>query len=342
MQFKDETIISSKLNTIIKSAKKAGSLSQQLLAFARGGKYNPQIINLNDIVIETISLNKRILPEGVQLIKEIEPELMSIKADCTQIGQVITNLCINSIEAINKKGKIIIKTQNITVDEKFIKSDASLQAGNYVYLSVEDNGIGMDKEILSKVFEPFFSTKFTGRGLGLSATYGIIKNHGGNIIIKSEVGVGTICKIFLPAIELKKNIIENKEKKDKSVPKGNETILIIDDEPMVLDITKEILENFAYKTLTANNGKEAIDISREFDGDIHLAILDMGMPIMDGSETFKLLKELRPEIKIIICSGYELDYAAQLLLDKGANTFIQKPFRLKNLVEEVRRVIDMN
>jgi len=339
MQYDTEPGAMDMLNTIADSARKAGELAQQLLAFARGGKYQPKTMNLNDTVQETLRLNERSFPPRIRIERDIEPDLLNINADPTQMNQVVTNLCINAVEAIEKNGRIIITTRNIDIDAKFAALHPSLKAGRYVYISVEDTGCGMDKTTLSKVFEPFFSTKFQGRGLGLAAVYGIIKNHDGYISAYSEVGTGTAFKVYLPATESE---APPEQKPEITTPSGNETILVIDDEAVVLNTAMNILESFGYHVLLAVNGQEAVDIVQNFDGEIHLALLDMGMPILGGAETFPLIKKARPDIKVIICSGYELDAAAQALLDAGADAFVQKPFRMEKLAREIRKIFDNN
>ncbi len=341
MQFTKNLKIANKLNTIANNAKKAGELSQQLIAFARGGKYNPQILNLNNIIKDTLHLNEQSFPTKVHIKKKFDPELSNIEADLSQMNYVIMNLCKNSIEAINKKGQILLSTNNVEINNELASSKTELEVGQYVCFTIEDTGCGIDKEILTKIFEPFFSTKLKGRGLGLAAIFGIIENHNGYISVDSKNGSGTTFKIFLPAIESSEPEIQVEQKSENKIPIGNETILIIDDEPDILDVVQSILEDFGYHILIANNGKEALDIADKFDGDIHLVILDMFMPVLDGTETFHLLKKAIPNLKTIICSGFELDSKAQSLLNSGANSFIQKPFTLEKLVREVRRILDV-
>jgi len=344
MQYDKNSDVFKKLKNIADNATKAGELSQKLLAFARGGKYHPQILNINTIVKDTLSLNKHSFPPRINLTINIEPELLNINADSSQMTQVLMNLCINSVESIKNNGNIIIKTYNIDIDKEFAVSHPPLKEGNHICLTVEDTGSGMHKDILPKIFEPFFSTKSTGRGLGMAAVFGIIENHDGYISIESEFGKGTVINVYIPAIKLdeKRNKILSDKKSKKRISAEALTILIIDDEEMVLDVSKQFLEIHGYKTILANNGQEAVNIAQNYDNDIHLALLDMGMPVMGGQETFPLLKKARPELKVIICSGYELDSAAQLLLDSGANAFLQKPFRLKSLTQKVHEVLDIN
>jgi len=336
MQYKLDKKGNTMLDGIINSALKAGDLAKQLLAFAKGGKYHPEIINLNEIIQETLELNQISVPERIEIEKNIEPYLWYVMADPTQINQALMNLCINSVESIEKKGKIIITSKNIEVDENYRGQRPELETGKYVYVAVEDSGCGMDKETLAKVFEPFFSTKFLGRGLGLATVFGIIKNNGGNIFVNSKPNKGSSFQIFFPALDMEK--VEENETVVEAVA-GSETILIIDDDYMVIDVTKHILESFGYHVLAAHSGYEAVDICRQNKNKIHVALLDIGMPIFGGAEAFPVLKKAKPDMKIIICSGYELDEETQKILDDGADAFVQKPFKAGSLIMTIKDVL---
>jgi two-component system, cell cycle sensor histidine kinase and response regulator CckA len=325
------------LDAIGLNARKAGELAQQLLAFARGGNYQPKLMNMNDTIGESLRMNERSFPPRVQIERDLDPELLNISADPTQMNQIVMNLCINAVEAIEKNGRVLLTTRNIQVDVDFAEMHPGLKKGRYIYFSIEDTGCGMSDKVLARIFEPFYSTKFQGRGLGLAAVYGIIKNHSGHISAYSEEGKGTAFKIYLPAVVAE---IPSKIKTRKSELSGEETILVVDDEQTVLDVTQRILENYGYSVLLASNGQEAIDLAKSFDGTIHLALLDMGMPVLGGSDAYPLIKKIRQDISVIICSGYEKDMAAQALLDLGANSFLQKPFRAQALLEHIRVVFD--
>ena len=326
-----------RLAGISKAAQQAGDLAQQMLAFARGGKYQPRVVNFNEIIRENLALHESLIPPGIQVVRNLDESLSNIKGDATQLDQVILNLCKNAVESIEGKGTITVTTRDIELDESFLSVHPGLSPGRYVYLSVEDSGSGIEKDVLSNIFEPFYTTKFKGRGLGLAAAYGIIKNHGGVISVYSDPGHGAIFKIYLPSTEAD---IEKPVKMEDHVPEGNETILIIDDDETVVDVTEGILVRLGYIVLHAYNGMEAVELAKDYTGNIHLALLDMGMPVMDGSEAFPLLRKERPDMKILICSGYELDAASNKLIDAGASGFIQKPFRMKVLAREIREVLD--
>ena len=282
-------------------------------------------------------MQERSFPPRVHIERDIAPDLWNVEADPAQMGQVLMNLCINAVEAIPGNGRILLTTRNVELDSSWAGASPDLPPGRYVYLAVEDTGCGMSAKTLERVFEPFFSTKFQGRGLGLAAVYGIIKNHGGRITVYSEPGQGATFKVYLPATSAE---IPAWPKPESGIPSGSETLLVIDDEAIVLDATSKMLERLGYQVLCAHNGEEALEIARSFEGDIHLALLDMGMPVMGGAEAWPRLKEIRPGLKVIVCSGYELDASSQALLDGGASAFLQKPFRVTALAQALRRALE--
>ncbi len=325
------------LGTIKSSAKKASDLAQMMLAYARGGKYLPQPLNLNDLLQEPMRQQDRAYPVRVRVECRVEPSLWNTIADRVQMTQVLMNLSINGIEAIEGQGRLVITTRNVVLDEASVRVHPGLTIGDHVCLSVEDTGCGISEENRARIFEPFFSTKRQGRGLGLAAVYGIIENHNGHIGVQSEKGRGTTFEVYLPATHIGKKRPSNIGALDL---RGNETILIVDDDEMVQSMTKMILEQKGYRVLTADHGHEALEMCKGFDGNIDVALLDMGMPVMGGVETYSEMIQLRPRLKVIICSGYELDAAAQTLLDAGASAFIQKPFRTADLAREIRRTLE--
>jgi len=338
MRCVDDAVVSDMLNSIAASAGKAGDLAQQLLAYARGGKYQPRVISLNEVVEDVISLNERSFPPRIRIERHLEPDLANTLADPTQLTQVVMNLCLNSVEAIEESGYISIATSNVVKDPAFKSAHPDLTEPEYICLTVTDNGAGMDPDTLLKIFEPFFSSKFQGRGLGLAAVYGIINNHRGEIAVNSTPGKGTCFDIYLPATREPKPVATSVAVEN---PTGDETVMVIDDDPNVIAVAQKILENLGYQVLTAVDGRAALLRANEHKGPIDLVLLDMEMPVMGGSEVAPLLKELYPDLKIVICSGYELDAAAQDLLDRGADSFVQKPFRLEVLAHAVRKALDV-
>lgn len=325
------------LQEIETAANKASDLAQRLLAFARGGAYEMEKVDLNQVVRETLRAQERAVPHGIQVTCDLEGELWHIKADRAQLEMILTSLCANAVEAIEGDGKIHIGTRNVDVGDTLAEKHPGLEPGRYTLLSVQDTGCGMNDAVLARVFEPFFSTKFQGRGLGLASVYGIVKNHGGHIAIESQENRGATCAIYLPAVETE---ARQPPQPPAAVARGTETILVVDDEETLLTLVEKMLTRLGYRVLTANGGQAAIDIVREHERDIHLVLLDMGMPIMDGPATFPLLKNERPEMKVLLFSGYELDSTAQALLDAGARGFLKKPVTSKKLGAEIRTLLD--
>jgi CheY-like chemotaxis protein len=253
---------------------------------------------------------------------------------------VLLNLFVNAWEAMPNGGELTIKTNN-TNNQYFDISKTCNGRNKFVSIEITDTGIGMSKETIEKIYDPFFTTKEMGRGtgLGLSSVYGIIRNHNGHIEVKSKPGKGTTFTIFLPASD--REVIP-KEKKFEKMLTGSETILLVDDEIMVLDVSSRLLQKLGYDVLTAENGFEAVETYEANQNNISCIILDMIMPVQNGGETFDKLKELNPAIKVLLSSGYSLDNQAKEIMSRGCNGFIQKPFTLKELSEKVRNVLCVN
>jgi CheY-like chemotaxis protein len=310
-----------------------------MLAFAGGGKYQPRIINLNDTINEVMQLwiERHAVPADIRLLRHLAPDLWRIQADTAQISQILVNLLTNALEAMSDSGQITISTSNIMMTEP----SGSLRSGPYICLTVQDTGSGMSEGVRSKVFEPFFSTKFQGRGLGLPAVYGIVQNHNGEVDIHSQPGQGTTVTVYLPTLlPLEQDKAQPLPRAPEVVAVGAETILIIEDDEAVRQVTQLMLKKLGYQVLTARSGIEAVELVQRQDGKIHLALLDMEMPVMNGSKTYPLLTQARPGMKVIVYSGHELDASVQVLLDAGVRAFINKPFDLRTLAAEVRRVLD--
>jgi two-component system, cell cycle sensor histidine kinase and response regulator CckA len=325
------------LDKICSSAQKAGDLAQQMLAFARGGRYLTRPLDFNIQLKEILRLQQKSMPNGIQIDIKTADALWPIVADPSQVSQVIVNLCNNAVEAIGDKGRIEVQTENRSLESEMEIDGRTLPPGNYVYLRFEDNGCGMDEESLGRIFEPFYSTKFRGRGLGLAAVYGIVSNHGGAIFAESQPRLRTVFHLYFPA---QKQQEKNNLAAETKPQKGNETILVVDDEDLVVDVTRKILELEGYQVLVAKNGREAVEIARDYEGNIHLALLDMTMPESNAVDCFPHLKKARPNMKVILSSGYDLDESARQLLDEGAIDFLQKPFRIDVLYPAVRKALD--
>ena len=317
--------------------KSAATLTAQLLGFARAGKYEVKPTDINSLISKNLSIYARTKKE-VRIHTDFQDNVWAIEADQNQIEQVFVNLYINAFQAMPGGGDLLIKTRNTSLKNDFAKANG-VKPGDYVVISISDSGIGMAKDIQQRIFDPFFTTKDRGRGtgLGLASAYGIIKNHNGTINVQSEIGIGTTFTIYFPA-SLKR--VDEKKLQPPDIKKGSETVLIVDDEPMILEVGKSLLEHLGYAVMTASGGKQASDIVTHSPNEIDLVILDMIMPEMGGSDAFDLMKKIAPDIKILLASGYSLDGQATKIMNRGCNGFIQKPFDLANLSLKVRQILD--
>jgi two-component system, cell cycle sensor histidine kinase and response regulator CckA len=264
-------------------------------------------------------------------------DISHIKADHAQMQMVLSAILANSDEAIEDEGIIRITAENKNLDEDFTKQHPGLKPGAYVCLTVEDDGKGMGEETSDGIFEPFFTTKFQGRGMGMAAVYGIVKNHDGWIFVDSELGRGTTVRIYLPAIEVE---IEKPKEAKAEVSTGSGTILMIEDEDVVIEVTRAMLEMLGYRVMAAKTGKDAIHIAETFDGRIDLALLDIKLPDIDGRNLYPLIMKARSNLKVIVFSGYSIDGPAREILDAGAQGFIQKPFSVSALSEKLKEVFE--
>jgi CheY-like chemotaxis protein len=267
-----------------------------------------------------------------------QENIWPVEVDRSQIEQVLLNLYVNAWQAMPGGGELYLQTENVMFDESHSKP-YKLNPGKYVKISVTDTGVGMDEATQERIFEPFFTTKEMGRGmgLGLASVYGIINNHDGIINVFSQKGEGTTFDIYLPASE--KEVIEEK-KLPEAVLKGTETVLFVDDEDMIVGIGEKTLKRMGYDVITAKNGKEAIELYREHKAKVDIVILDMIMPEMGGGETYDRLKEINPNLKVLLSSGYSIEGQANEILKRGCDGFIQKPFRMRVLSRKIREVLD--
>ena len=315
----------------------AAELTKDLLGFARGGKYEPRPVDLNELIKHENLMFGRTKKE-ITLRGKYSKDLWTVEVDQGQIRQTLLNLYVNSWQAMPEGGDLYIQTENVALEENYVKS-FKITPGRYVKISVTDTGVGMDEATREKIFDPFFTTQGVGvgTGLGLASVYGIVKNHGGFINVYSEKGVGTTFNIYLPASE--KEFTEEK-KTAGEVVEGEGTILIVDDEEMITDVSALMMEKLGYRVLTAKSGQEAIDVYGKNMDDIGLVILDMIMPGMSGGETYDRLKEINPDMKVLLSSGYSVTGQAREILDRGCNGFIQKPFSLKDISQIIRELLD--
>jgi signal transduction histidine kinase/ActR/RegA family two-component response regulator len=324
------------IKEIVDYVRSSADLTKQLLGFARGGKYEVKTTDLNELIKSQNQMFGRARKE-INIREKYQEDLWTVDVDQGQIEQVLLNLYVNAWQAMSGGGNLYIHTENVTVDENYSKQ-CKMDPGKYVKISVTDTGVGMDEATRQRVFDPFFTTREMGRGtgLGLASAYGIIKNHGGIIDVYSEKGEGTTFNIYLPASE--KKVIGEKELAE-DVLKGHGTILLVDDEDIIVDVAKSILEQLGYTVLIARGGKEAIELYMKNRKEIDLVILDMIMPEVGGGDAYDRLKEINPDIKVLLSSGYSINGQATEILERGCNGFIQKPFSVGDLSKKIREIL---
>jgi len=325
-----------KLENIERLVRSGAKLTSQLLGYAREGRYEVRPISLNHLVNETSHTFAQ-ARKDIRVQLDLEDSLGGIDADQGQIEQVLLNLLVNAADAMPAGGEVFLRTRNVTHRE-MTKKPYRPKKGKYALLEVMDTGVGMDGKTMERIFEPFFTTKAMGKGtgLGLASVYGIVKGHGGYIDVHSEKERGSTFQVYLPASERK--IIGEKELPG-GIAKGSGRILLVDDEEMILEVGAEMLDKLGYQVLVAGSGAEAVRIYRENRDGIDLVILDVVMPGMGGSETYDQLRRINPAVRVLLSSGYSIDGQAKETLDRGCDGFIQKPFNLQGLSEEVQRIM---
>ncbi len=329
------------LTEIINAAQRSADLTRQLLTFARKQTAAPRIIDLNETVEGTLKMLRRLIGEDIDLLWKPGRNLHSVRVDPSQIDQLLANLCVNARDAIKDVGKITIETGGALLDEAYCAENAGFIPGEYVMLAVSDNGCGMDKETLSHLFEPFFTTKELGKGtgLGLATVYGLIKQNNGFINVYSETGQGTTFKVYLPPHSPGTAPLSEKEA-DRAAEHGHETILLVEDEPVILNMVNVLLKGQGYTVIGAETPGEAIRLAREYTGKIDLLMTDVVMPEMNGRELARNLLSYHPGINRLFMSGYTANVIAHHgVLDEGVH-FIQKPFFRQQLIEKVQEALE--
>ena len=318
---------------------RGADLTKQLLGFARGGKYEVGSTDLNKLIKKCSEMFGRTKKE-VSIHEEYQKDIWTVEVDRSQIEQVLLNLFVNAWQAMPEGGNLYVQAENVRLDEGEVGPFGAVP-GSYVKVSVTDTGVGMDEETQRRIFEPFFTTKEMGRGtgLGLASAYGIIKNHGGIINVYSKKGEGSTFNIYLPASE---TLIseQSPEEREEEIQQGDETILLVDDEDIIIDVGQEMLTATGYDVLSAKGGKEAIEVYKKNKDKIDIIILDMVMPDMGGGEVYDTLKEINPDIKVLLSSGYSISGQATKIIERGCNGFIQKPFNISQLSQEIREILD--
>lgn len=332
MKINKESPAVDNLRKVEQAAARATDLTKQMLAYSGKGKFVVEHLNLSQLLEEILNMLELIISKKVVLRLNLTPDLPSVEADATQIRQIIMNLVINASEAIgDKSGVIAISTGCIDCDKNYLKDvwlHENIREGLYVYLEIADTGCGMDKATQAKIFDPFFTTKFTGRGLGMAALLGIVKGHKGAIKIYSEPMKGTTIKVLLPASD-RPAMLDNRDNHQGDL-KGGGKVLLVDDEENVRGICKEMLRELGFTAITANDGREAINVFKTTP-DIAFVILDLTMPHLDGEQCFRELKQLKPDVKVILSSGYNEVEVTHKFVGKGLAGFIQKPYKLSDL-----------
>jgi PAS domain S-box-containing protein len=329
------------IEEIRKAGQRSAVLTRQLLAFSRQQILQPVVLDLNEMITDTIKLLQRLIGEDVQLVAALNPMSGLVKVDPGQLSQIIVNLVVNARDAMPQGGKLTIETANVSLDPAYARQHAGVLPGAYVMLSVSYTGTGMSAETQRHIFEPFFTTKEIGKGtgLGLATVYGIVKQSGGNIWLYSEEGVGTTFKVYLPRVLEPAEAVELKHIPDELL-KGTETILLVEDEAMVRSLTRQILEEFGYTILAARNGVEAVSICEEQGSEIDLLLTDVVMPEMGGRELAERFAPLYPQMRILFTSGYTDDAVVRHGVIAAGTNFIQKPFTPQGLMRKVREVLD--
>jgi PAS domain S-box-containing protein len=328
------------LEEIKKAGNRSAELTHQLLAFSRQQVLQPKVLIVNEVVSDTSKMLQRLIGEHIRLNLSLCPDLNLIEADPGQLVQVIMNLAVNARDALPDGGILSMETANVYLDEGYGDRHVSAEPGSYVMLTVRDNGLGIDKEVLPHIFDPFFTTKEIGKGtgLGLATAYGIVKQSGGYIWVDSEVDCGTTFKIYLPCVE---STLETNETIDseKAFPLGTETVLLVEDEDMVRELVREVLESCGYRVITACNGAEALELFTQPGFEIDLLMTDVVMPEMDGRQLAEIISKSHSQIPVLFASGYTNDSRiVNGIAEAGAN-FIQKPFAAHALARKISDIL---
>jgi two-component system, cell cycle sensor histidine kinase and response regulator CckA len=330
------------IEEVLAAGQRAATLTRQLLAFSRTQVLAPQRLDLNAAVHASWQMLRRLIGENVDFSVVYGANLGLVLADPGQIDQVVLNLVVNARDAMPRGGKLVVETGNAELDERYAREHAGARAGSYVQLKVTDTGIGMSPEIQARIFEPFFTTKEVGRGtgLGLSTVYGIIQQSGGDIEVSSVAGAGTTFTVYLPRASTEEEIAGPSSVDVSSVPRGTETILLVEDEAPVRNLARQILTGLGYKVLVARDGLEAIEVQAGHDGPVHLLISDVVMPRLGGGELARRLRQRLPALPIVFFSGYAADASLDSIFPQGGPTLISKPFTVEQLGRTAREALD--
>jgi two-component system, cell cycle sensor histidine kinase and response regulator CckA len=315
-------------------------LTSHLLAFSRKQILDVRPLNLGDAVAGFEDMLRRIIGEDIELITDVAKDLGNVLADCSQVEQILMNLAVNARDAMPLGGALIMEARNVELDENYARDHLDTIPGPYVMLSVSDNGSGMDSETCSRIFEPFFTTKAQrgGTGLGMATVYGIVKQHRGHIVVYSHPGRGTTFKVYFPRVEMPAApVIQHHDA--KAPHRGEETVLVVEDEEIVRNLTSEALSMLGYTVLQAGDGEEALELCRRHNGAIELLLTDVVLPQMDGRTLYEALSRLRSGMKVLYVSGYAETFIVQHgVLSEGVH-FLHKPFTVDRLAAKVAEVL---
>ncbi|MDF1563250.1 MAG: ATP-binding protein [Deltaproteobacteria bacterium] len=327
------------LSVIEEHIESAAGLTRQLLGLARGGKYQPAVTDLNQLVQRSLELFAR-THKSLTPVLDLQEDLWSARVDRHQLEQVLLNLLLNGWQAMPEGGELAVRTRNLELDADHAAA-MDLGAGVYVCIAVVDTGVGMTEEVRRRIFEPFFTTREQerGTGLGLASAYGIVRNHGGAVEVESAPGEGSTFRVLVPA-EPEEEPVQRKEVAEE-LPGGSETILVIDDEALILSSIQPLLEMLGYRTLTASSGRAALELLEADPARVDLIILDMVMPGLDGPATFERIRQIPCEARVLLSSGYSVEQSTAALMEQGC-AFLQKPYRIEELARKLREQLDQS
>jgi two-component system, cell cycle sensor histidine kinase and response regulator CckA len=330
------------VDEIVKAAERAAGLTRQLLAFSRKQVLQPRILDLNAVVGETEKMLRRLIGEDIKLVTVLDEHVDPVRADPGQMDQVLMNLAVNARDAMPRGGRLTIETGNVVLDQAYARQHAGVEPGHYVMLAISDTGHGMTPEVRARIFEPFFTTKDPGKGtgLGLATVHGIVHQSGGHIWAYSEPGHGTTFKLYLPRADAPEGEAEKAPFAEAELPRGSETILLVEDEQGLRELIRECLEGVGYTVLEARHEVEALEICKRHPAPVHLLLTDVVMPVMSGRELAEQVRALRPEIRVLYVSGYTDDAVVLRGVLAADMEFLQKPFTPEGLARRVREVLD--
>jgi signal transduction histidine kinase/ActR/RegA family two-component response regulator len=320
---------------------KASRLTKQLLAFSRKQVFEAKVVDVNRVIEELQPLLSRLLREDIDLSVSLDQKAMKVKADPTQLEMMLINLSINAVDAMPEGGKLILETRRVEIDSRIVKPLFILEPGSYVQVSVSDTGTGMEQGIVDKIFDPFFTTKERGKGtgLGLAVVYGIVKQHGGYIYVYSEPGEGSSFKVLFPPTG-EEVAVEPAERPDTDAAGGSETVLVVEDDRIVLNLVERILGERGYTVYSASDGEEALDVARRIGDGLDILVTDVVMPGMNGRELHSRVTEFCPRVKVLFMSGYTDNVIIHKgFVDNGVK-FLQKPFTVKELADKIRDTLE--